>query len=138
MLPGRRHPAKGIIEDDRTPTLIFLTGVAGATARQRVGVSYQLSQHTRNSATNPGPFRSLASPKNDPDASPYPFFNNFRKNGAVRLTLLFATSSGDPVATISPPNSPASGPTSIKKSASPITSKLCSITTTVLPSSTNR
>ena len=25
MLPQRRHPAKGIIEDDRTPTLIFLT-----------------------------------------------------------------------------------------------------------------
>jgi putative transposase len=25
MLPQRKHPAKGIIEDDRTPTLIFLT-----------------------------------------------------------------------------------------------------------------
>jgi putative transposase len=25
MLPQRRYPAKGIIEDDRTPTLIFLT-----------------------------------------------------------------------------------------------------------------
>jgi hypothetical protein len=25
ILPQRRHPAKGIIEDDRTPTLIFLT-----------------------------------------------------------------------------------------------------------------
>jgi putative transposase len=25
MLPQRRHPAKGIIEDDRAPTLIFLT-----------------------------------------------------------------------------------------------------------------
>ena|SRR6201984_840358 len=25
VLPQRRHPAKGIIEDDRTPTLIFLT-----------------------------------------------------------------------------------------------------------------
>ena len=24
MLPQRRHPAKGVIEDDRTPTLIFL------------------------------------------------------------------------------------------------------------------
>lgn len=25
VLPQRRHPAKGIVEDDRTPTLIFLT-----------------------------------------------------------------------------------------------------------------
>jgi hypothetical protein len=24
MLPKRRHPAKGVIKDDRTPTLIFL------------------------------------------------------------------------------------------------------------------
>src|SRR5205823_7821240 len=35
-----------------------------------------------------------------------------RKNGAVRLTRLFATCSGVPVATISPPASPASGPIS--------------------------
>jgi len=32
MLPQRKHPAKGIIEDDRTPTLIFLTV---CTARRR-------------------------------------------------------------------------------------------------------
>jgi putative transposase len=32
VLPQRKHPAKGIIEDDRTPTLIFLTACA---ARRR-------------------------------------------------------------------------------------------------------
>ena len=35
-----------------------------------------------------------------------------RKNGAVRLTRFFATCSGVPAATISPPASPASGPIS--------------------------
>ena len=50
----------------------------------------------------------------DEAASPYLFFNIFRKNGAVLLILLFATSSGEPVATTSPPNSPASGPISIR------------------------
>src|SRR5215475_57809 len=49
-------------------------------------------------------------PKEAAIGRPYLFFSIFRKNGAVLLTLLFATSSGDPVATISPPNSPASGP----------------------------
>ena len=39
-------------------------------------------------------------------------FNTFRKNGAVRLTRFFATCSGVPQATTSPPASPASGPRS--------------------------
>src|SRR6266404_1642597 len=39
-------------------------------------------------------------------------FNTSRKNGAVRLMRLFAISSGVPVATISPPSAPASGPMS--------------------------
>ena len=39
-------------------------------------------------------------------------FRTSRKNGAVRLMRLFATSSGVPVATISPPSAPASGPIS--------------------------
>ena len=38
-----------------------------------------------------------------------------------------------PATTISPPPSPASGPTSISQSAVLMTSRLCSITTTVLP-----
>ena len=39
-------------------------------------------------------------------------FKIFRKNGAVRLTRFFATCSGVPQATTSPPASPASGPRS--------------------------
>ena len=49
-----------------------------------------------------------------------------------------ATSSGVPTATISPPASPPSGPRSISQSACLITSRLCSITSTVLPVSTRR
>ena len=45
--------------------------------------------------------------------------------------------SGDPSAIISPPLSPPSGPRSIIWSDVFITSKLCSITTTVFPLSTN-
>src|SRR6266511_135943 len=39
-------------------------------------------------------------------------FNTFRKNGSVRLTRFFATCSGVPQATTSPPFAPASGPRS--------------------------
>ena len=152
MLPQRRHPAKEIIEDDRTPTLIFLTV---CTARRRpwladphvhaalvqiwrsathweIGPYILMRDHlhlfacrknSESPAINAGssgasPHQrkaSLAPPKKGPStASPYLFFSIFRKNGAVLLTLLFATSSGDPVATTSPPNSPASGPISIR------------------------
>src|SRR5262245_17572130 len=45
----------------------------------------------------------------------------------------FATSSGVPAQTTSPPPLPPSGPRSITQSAVLITSRLCSITTTVLP-----
>src|SRR6266550_197601 len=47
-------------------------------------------------------------------AAAFPFFvaKTSRKNGAVRLVRFFATSSGVPAATISPPASPASGPIS--------------------------
>ena len=47
-------------------------------------------------------------------------------------------SSGVPLATTWPPPSPASGPMSITQSAVLITSRLCSITTTLLPRSTSR
>src|SRR5262249_8510602 len=49
-----------------------------------------------------------------------------------------ATSSGVPAAITSPPSSPPSGPMSIRRSADLITSRLCSITTTLLRASTRR
>ncbi len=49
-----------------------------------------------------------------------------------------ATSSGVPVGPLVPPPTPPSGPKSMIWSAVLITSKLCSITSTVLPSSTKR
>ena len=49
-----------------------------------------------------------------------------------------ATLPGVPEATIFPPPAPPSGPRSITMSASATTSRLCSITTTVLPASTSR
>src|SRR5581483_10991235 len=49
-----------------------------------------------------------------------------------------ATSSGRPMATTRPPCIPASGPRSITQSASLITSRLCSISTSVCPASTSR
>ena len=61
-------------------------------------------------------------------------FANFdTKAGTFR-----ATCSGVPKATTSPPPLPPSGPKSITQSADFITSKLCSITTTVFPRSTRR
>ena len=72
------------------------------------------TEQVKNPAINFG--RSGASPyqRAAATASPYRFFSICRKNGAVLLTLLFATSSGEPVATTSPPNSPASGPISMR------------------------
>src|ERR1019366_3352284 len=49
-----------------------------------------------------------------------------------------ATSSGVPTAIAIPPSSPPSGPMSISLSAHLITSRLCSITTMLLPASTRR
>ncbi len=49
-----------------------------------------------------------------------------------------ATCSGVPAATTLPPSSPPSGPMSTRRSAVLITSRLCSMTTTVLPASTSR
>lgn len=53
----------------------------------------------------------------------------------VRLSGQAAISSGGPAATILPPSSPPSGPRSITQSAVLITSRLCSMTTTVFPPS---
>ena len=56
----------------------------------------------------------------------------------VKDDLDFEIFSGVPSATIFPPFSPPSGPKSIIQSEFLITSKLCSITMTVLPLSTKR
>ncbi len=61
-----------------------------------------------------------------------------RRYRAVWLRRERATCSGVPAATTRPPRSPASGPRSITQSALLMTSRLCSITTTVLPASTSR
>src|SRR5690606_29178034 len=55
----------------------------------------------------------------------------------VQLFGLAATCSGVPTATISPPPSPPSGPKSSSQSAILMTSRLCSMTTMVLPFSTS-
>src|SRR2546426_847987 len=87
--------------------------------------------------------------------SPYSRRGLFRRpfpvstsSGSLERTLLrncpvyewdsAATSSGGPSATICPPSSPPSGPRSMIQSAVLMTSRLCSMTTTVLPASTRR
>src|SRR3989454_1919215 len=61
-----------------------------------------------------------------------------RKYRPVADSATCATSSGVPAATTRPPWSPAPGPRSITQSARLMTSRLCSITTTVWPASTSR
>ena len=58
-----------------------------------------------------------------------------RENARCATALLLAISSGVPVAMMRPPRSPPSGPRSMTQSAVLMTSRLCSMTTTVLPSS---
>src|SRR5690606_13500921 len=65
-----------------------------------------------------------------------PFLNHCNsgfKNLPVCEALTFTTCSGVPSATIIPPPEPPSGPKSTTQSAVLITSRLCSITTMVLP-----
>src|SRR5207247_1959672 len=61
----------------------------------------------------------------------------FRKNAPVWLASFSAMSSGVPVATTAPPPVPPSGPMSTTQSAVLMTSRLCSITISVLPASTS-
>src|SRR3954470_10905824 len=61
-----------------------------------------------------------------------------RRNWPVYDSGTRATSSGGPAATPPPPPSPPSAPRSTSQSACLITSRLCSITRTVLPESTSR
>ena len=66
------------------------------------------------------------------------YFSVFAKNWPVKLRSHAAHSSGVPSNTISPPPSPPSGPKSMIWSAVFITSRLCSMTSTVLPASVSR
>src|SRR5579859_1216721 len=63
---------------------------------------------------------------------------NSRRKRPVCERRLRATSSGVPSATMVPPPSPPSGPRSMSQSASAIRSRLCSMTMTECPASTNR
>lgn len=71
-----------------------------------------------------------------PHANTYP--STSRRYAPVALSGMAATSSGRPMATTRPPRAPAPGPRSMTQSATLITSRLCSMTTTVLPASTSR
>src|SRR5262249_47822811 len=59
------------------------------------------------------------------------------RNGPVGAASFAATSSGVPSETMRPPAAPPSGPRSMTWSAHLMTSRLCSITTMVLPCSTS-
>src|SRR5712692_3021435 len=67
-----------------------------------------------------------------------PTASTLRRYWPVNDPFARATSSGDPAASTAPPAAPPSGPRSMTQSAVFTTSRLCSITTTVLPLSTNR
>src|SRR5437763_12548971 len=64
-------------------------------------------------------------------------FRYCRRYRPVWLASTWATSSGVPVATMYPPASPPSGPRSMIQSAVLMTSRLCSMTSTVLPAATS-
>ena len=66
-----------------------------------------------------------------------PISSSCFKNLGVNPTLLLATSSGVPAERRRPPLRPPSGPMSMIWSASLITSRLCSMISTVLPRSTS-
>src|SRR5439155_11576583 len=78
----------------------------------------------------------------DPRAAPAVVRGRLPKTSARKRPVcesgLAATSSGVPTATTFPPWSPPSGPRSTIQSAVLITSRLCSITRTVLPAETRR
>src|SRR5881296_1600719 len=74
-----------------------------------------------------------------PPHAAYPRSSSPRRNWPVyERWAERASSSGVPVATTRPPSSPPSGPRSMIQSAVLITSRLCSMMTTVLPWSTRR
>src|SRR5437879_4473860 len=74
-----------------------------------------------------------------PPHAGYPRSSSARRNWPVyERSAWRASSSGAPVATTRPPSSPPSGPRSMIQSAVLMTSRLCSMITTVLPWSTRR
>src|SRR5680860_1860992 len=95
--------------------------------------SHCLSDISRNTVPHPTSSRSAIDPAVSSLAG-----RTRRKNQPVWLFSSSATSSGVPSEPRRPPSSPPSGPRSIIQSADLITSRLCSITATVLPESTKR
>src|SRR5688572_24177361 len=64
--------------------------------------------------------------------------NSLSTAPVCEVAALSMTAAGGPQTTTLPPPAPASGPMSMIQSASAMTSRLCSTTTTVLPASTSR
>lgn len=96
------------------------------------GVSQRKDKATDRAAPTPAHAIFLKSAVVKMSVEPYP------KYRPVMLLGLAATCSGVPVATMRPPLSPPPGPMSMIQSALAITSRSCSMTTTVAPLATSR
>src|SRR5439155_497204 len=81
---------------------------------------------------------AIAATRGNVDLTPFIGSSACFRYEPVWLALFAAICSGVPSATRRPPPSPPSGPRSTTQSAVLITSKLCSMTTTVLPASRRR
>src|SRR6185437_9431556 len=111
--------------------------------RQRPDDGERIVQRLERVPTQPDRRRAPGSIAYCKSASPlkdeFPFFDKTRaSHWPVCDFLLRAIASGVPVATISPPRAPPSGPRSITQSAALITSRLCSITIKEPPASMRR
>ena len=124
--PQRKHPRRGVHEPDR-------------------GAPQPLTSQLGNHRPAPGPSRrsvALTLPALRPRARlplrPTPFAPAPASACPVWLARTCTSASGGAAATIVPPPTPPSGPRSMIQSASAITSRSCSITTTLCPASTSR
>src|SRR5207244_8251933 len=109
--------------------------------RSRAAVDSGAGDGPVPAATSPDGLASAAGTSRAPDrpAPEAPDRRSARRRYCpVYEAGLRPTSSGVPSATISPPSSPPSGPRSTIQSAVLMTSRLCSMTITVLPTSTSR
>ena len=144
------YPPYEGIHDEVIPHLTVAEGTVDFKTRSRppsrrtcrsrpAPIRCHCSPRIRTSAgTGPSAFRSRARPR--PWRACAPVSSAAPRAGTVRSpnSSTSATCSGVPVAITSPPASPPSGPRSMIQSACLITSRLCSITSTVLPESTSR
>ena len=127
---AHRHPGE---RDDRScGVLAHLGGLVGVVAERREDRprALQHEQRRRNHAFSSLRPSARAATSGSDDAL---FGRTCLRNCPVNDSSVSATCSGVPVAMISPPASPPSGPRSTIQSACLITSRLCSITSTVLP-----